>query len=327
MRSAVAAARRAEREAARQQRAAAKAYKLQQKLSAIEQAVAEAEAYQARIRELTTIHHEAEPPIDWESVKSLPEPTAPTRNSASEDAARADLARFTPSFFQKVFGLAEKARAAKELAVAVARSEDDKRHASTVREYETALFQWREKQEMAAAILSGDIALMKEAVDALDPLGELAEMECATGITFADSKTAVVALSVGAEKIVPEEAKSVTQSGKLSVKAVPRAKICETYREYVCGCSLRAGRELLGCLPISCVVVNVSAPMLDSVTGHIASQTVLSVAMPRDTMERINFSGANPTDSMRLFTHRMKYTRSGAFSPVSELRPTEYPTR
>ena len=71
---------------------------------------------------------------------------------------------------------------------------------------------------------------------------------------------------VKSEEIVPRETKSLLKSGKLSVKQMPKARFYEIYQDYVCGCVLRAGRELFALLPIRMVIVTAMANMLNTQT-------------------------------------------------------------
>jgi hypothetical protein len=325
LRSIAAAERRAARESARRERAAARIRKLQHKLSEIERAAAEAEAYEAQISQLTSIHHSAGDAIDWSEIMHASPPAEQVRRSTSETAAAKRLAEFQPSFFQKLFRKAEAAKAKLEQEVIDARAEDDRRFAKAKAVRAGALKQWEERRAVAIAITSGDIAAYSGAVRDLDPLAEIVEMGCVANLAFPNPAAAEVSLIVESEKVIPRESKSVTRTGKLSTKPIPRTKFNELYQDYVCGSALRVGRELFACLPLKLVVVNVRAPLLDTATGRVANITVLSVAMPRETMEGIVFETADPSDAMRLFRSRMGFKRSEGFFGITELAASEYP--
>lgn len=129
---------------------------------------------------------------------------------------------------------------------------------------------------------------------------------------------------VESEKIVPRESKSLTKAGKLSTKAIPQGKFYELYQDYVCGCALRVARELFSFLPLSRVVVNVNATLLDTSTGHLREQTILAVGIPRATLEKMNLVSVDPSDAMKLFVHRMGCKRSQGFFAVDPLTKVEY---
>jgi hypothetical protein len=132
-------------------------------------------------------------------------------------------------------------------------------------------------------------------------------------------------LNVQSDQVVPREAKTLTKAGKLSVKPIPESKFNELYQDYVCGCVLRTARELFATLPLKLVVVNVTTRMLNSSTGRLDNLTVLSIAVPRATLDEMNLEAVDPSDAMKLFPHRMGFKRSLGFSAVQPLAKTEYP--
>src|ERR1019366_10691322 len=88
-------------------------------------------------------------------------------------------------------------------------------------------------------------------------------------------------INVNSSQTIPTEVKTLTSSGKLSIKPMPKGRFQEIYQDYVCGCMLRVAREVFAMLPVEMVLVTASADLLDSRTGHTSAQPVLSAAMPR----------------------------------------------
>jgi hypothetical protein len=112
----------------------------------------------------------------------------------------------------------------------------------------------------------------------------------------------------------------------MSVKAMPKGRFHEIYQDYVCGCMLRVAREVFAMLPVETVLVTASADLLDSRTGHIAVQPVLSAAMPRTLIAKLNFEQLDSSEALENFRHRgdFKATRkSGVFQPITPLTPAD----
>jgi hypothetical protein len=72
-------------------------------------------------------------------------------------------------------------------------------------------------------------------------------------------------------------------------------------------------------------VVPLDLNLLDFATGHLREQTILSVGMPRSTLEHLNFAALDPSDAMTVFPHRMGFKRSQGFSAIPPLASSEYP--
>lgn len=325
IRSIAAAQRRAAREEERRQRHLMRLAKIQAKVNELESAAAEVEEYAERVAQLTSIHHTVGDAVNWQEMVAAPAPISPVNPHRHETAARHALETFRPGFWQRLFKTAEKRHAQLVAALDTARQRDETEHAQDMRRHQVRMEDWSEKHALADAILRGDIDAYRHAITELAPLAEVTDMGCTLEVQNPDARTIEVVLTVESETVVPREVKSLTKTGKLSSKNLPQGKFQELYQDYVCGCVLRTAREFFSFLPINRVVVNVEAALLDPSTGHIRSQTILSVGMPRATIESLNFPALDPSDAMRHFIHRMGFKRSQGFHAVRPLVASEYP--
>ena len=98
-----------------------------------------------------------------------------------------------------------------------------------------------------------------------------------------------------------------------------KSKFNELYQDYVCGRLLRVAREVQAHLPVSQTVVHALAEQLNPATGQIERHVILSAAMPRATLSKLNFTALDPSDSRRNFTHTMKFTKTGGFQAVDRV--------
>ena len=153
----------------------------------------------------------------------------------------------------------------------------------------------------------------------------------ARGIGMGSAYTAVaddisaieVTLCVNDEEVIPKESKTLLKSGKLSVKPMAKTKFYELYQDYVCGCVLRLARELFALLPYEMAIVTAESEILNTQTGHLEMQPILSVAIPRRTLEVLNFETLDPSDSMNNFVHRMNFMKTKGFRAVDAVSPSE----
>jgi hypothetical protein len=125
LRALEAAERRAERDSQRRYRQLVRDQKEQVKWEARRQAAHEAEVYENHIDRLLSVHKESPEIWDWNKIYNTHPPVPPDRSAVKEDQAFARLNAFVPGFFDKLFGRAEKKRAAIEQAVEYARSQDE----------------------------------------------------------------------------------------------------------------------------------------------------------------------------------------------------------
>jgi hypothetical protein len=68
------------------------------------------------------------------------------------------------------------------------------------------------------------------------------------------------------------------------------------------------------------VQVNAKGSVMNSATGNFEEQTIVSVNIERDKLDRLNFDLLDPSDSMSNFEHRMDFKKNEGFKPVEDLQ-------
>jgi len=64
--------------------------------------------------------------------------------------------------------------------------------------------------------------------------------------------------------------------------------------------------------------------MLNPATGHVEKQTILSVAVPRETLDKLIFETIDCSEAMSNFVHRINFSKTKEFSPVGPLIPIDF---
>lgn len=300
------------REAAAQVRAHRQLATAERKLQEYRIAEAEVEEFESTLAALTSVHRECSSRIDWRQVAQQ----RPTCDRSASTRLHAEIAAFRPSFIERLFG-SHKRREQLETALAAAEARESLA-------WQEANAEAEEMRRLAAAVLGGHIAAYDDVISATGCLDELAELGCQTTGRWLDSQTAWMTLRVGGSEMVPSEAKALTASGKLSTKRIPINRQQEIYQDFVCGAALRAARELSAVLPLSAVLCDVHAPVLDTSTGHTPDTVVLSVFCPSSRLSdgRVNFAMVDASDLVSTFKHSMKLVRGKGFRPVEALAPS-----
>lgn len=317
-RSCAATARRIERDQQRRARVAAQQFKQLQKEQAIASAAQAVASYNEYLAVLQAVHQDCSEPLDWKAMQREAAPAAPTPSTQHELTAQAALDAYEPGFFDRLFKRGPAKRARLEEAVAAAREQDEQLTATRQREYTQQQADWQDRQLLTEQVLAKNTEVYQQVLEAFAPFDGIGQLGSSLEFTFTDDHIEVD-VHVNTAEVIPNFVVSQLASGKLSRKALPISKFNELYQDYVCGCLLRVAREVMAHLPVSQVVVHALAEQLNSATGLLERQIIVSVTMPRATMATLNFAALDPSDSMRNFNHTMKFTKTGGFQAVERV--------
>jgi hypothetical protein len=194
-------------------------------------------------------------------------------------------------------------------------------------DYEQQCAGWEKMRALARGVLAGDEGAYREALSELSNFGELSDLGSSIAFRVESAKIITCEMHVRGKDVIPNEVKSLTAAGKISVKPMPRMRFHELYQDYVCGCVLRVAREVFALLPVELVVVNALVPSVQGSTGQEIDIPILSVIMPREVIERLDFARLDPSDSMENFVHRgdvMASRKSGDFLAIIPMTSSDF---
>ncbi len=312
--------RRMEREQQRRNRASARAFKQYEKETAIANAAEAVEKYTNYIDVLQSLHKDASDWIDWKAIAGEAAPSMPVATHDQEEMAQAKLNAFHPGFFDKLFGLTKGKINRLEKELDAARLRDEANHSTRIEAYQKNLSEWELMQSFAKGIFDKDVKQYKEVLGYFNPFSDVGDL--GSEIRFNISEDYVeLNLMIKSDEVIPKYTLSQTSTGKLSQKSMPVTRFNEIYQDYVCSCVLKVARETCALLPVKFVVVNAVGELLNSSTGKLEEQAVLSVLIYPDTLAKINFEQIDPSDSMRNFKHNMKFKKTEGFLPVEKIDP------
>lgn len=303
-----AANKRAIRESERRRRELQRRQREVQKLQEFEAARLEVEIYENRVEVLKSIHKDCSETFNWELIKSEDPPFLPGETGHYEKEAREKLRNYKPGILDKMFNRSEVRKKLLEQEIQKAKEVDQQ-------EYKN----WQERIQLAKDVLTGDKDTYIRIIEELAPLNDINEIGSSISFSVLDSKTIEASVSVHSEDVIPNTIKSLTSTGKLSSKKMPKGQYNELYQDYVCGVVLRIARELFALLPIEVVYIHALADLLNTSTGHLEEQPILSVMIPRKTLERLNFDLIDCSDSMTNFKHNMQFSKTSGFKPVERI--------
>lgn len=280
-----------ERDAKKRQRELERQSKEMAKLSALEQARLEVETYDNVIDVLLSVHKEQADTFDWLSIATSLPPVQPRHQRQNELKARQRLAIAHQRFEA-------------EAAVELAKKQDESEYQDALKEFGADKDEWSKMSGLAKRILSGDSDAFIEAIEQLSPFAELAHIGSALHFKVHTSRLMEVTLHTNGRKAIPTDLKTLTASGKVSVKPMPKPRFVEFYQDYICGCVLRVERELFALLPVECLLLTASAEALDTTTGQMVNRPFLSSYITRTDMKSLNFERLDPSDTIMSLPHR-----------------------
>lgn len=316
-------ARKIERAELKRQREIERRRKEAAKLAALEQATLEVEEFENYLEVITSVHMDCGYVWDWsETLRSVP-PDEPAKVSKRQDKAKQKIDSFKPSFFVKMFKQEEKKRASLNEKLEIAIEKDNEEYQDLVEDYKDAYSEWETITNLASRIVAGDIEAYRAAIDEAKPYEEIYKYGSAFNTNVISKDAVEVLFQVNDERVIPSEMKSLLKSGKLSVKNMPKSRYYELYQDYVCGSTIRVARELFALLPINRVLVTATCNMLNTATGHKEQQNILSVLMPREIFNKLNFQQIDPSNSLVNFEHKMKFYKTKGFAPIDAIKVSE----
>jgi hypothetical protein len=323
IRSVNAAIRAAERDSKRRHRELERRHKEYAKMLELERDAYEVEVYENYIDRLISLHKECSAPVDWKRIAMALPPEEPKPSHSLEDQAQQEWIEYKPGFVDKLLKRGEAKKAQLLERIELAKREDERRHQEELRRYEEKLIDWQDSKAFAERVLAREAEAYMEAVKELNGFNELGEIGSSVTLEMDSGKPVEALLHVHGEKVIPKEQKSLLQSGKLSKKQMPQGKYYELYQDSVCSAVLRVARELFAMLPIDMVIVTAMDELLNTQTGHLEEQPIISIAIPRKTLEGLNMEMIDPSDSMQRFVHNMDFKKTKGFQAVERVKPSD----
>lgn len=318
MRSYGATVRRMEREQQRQAREAAKKFKEQQKLQEIQNATQAVSDWENYVDTIQSVHKNCTEPIDWKQIEDTVNPTEPVIEVKYELAAKYKLDNFKPSFFDKILGSTQKRVNKLNESLNAAKSKDKNEYDLKYKKYLDELNNWEELQNISKGVKSKDPEHYKNALEYFEPFSDIGELGTKISFSF-DQNFIDIDLHVNSFDVIPDYELKQTSTGKLSKKGMPKSRFNELYQDHICSASIRVAREVFAYLPLSCARINALSKIVNTKTGHLEEQPILSVIFLPKTINSLNLETIDPSDSMQNFVHNMIFSKTKGFSIVEKV--------
>lgn len=319
VRSVGAAMRAADREAKRRQRELERQQREYDKMEAAQQAAHEVAQHENYIELITSLHKDCSQRIDWRELGSRPAPTEPVNEGAAKAKAAKALAEFKPGAITKLVGGEERKRKKLKAAIETAKQKDLKKYRRAHENWQSEMADWQKTSGLAKRILEDDPKAKMEAVREFNAFAEISQLGSNVNVVVKDTGAVEATVNVHGKDVIPDEVKTQLQSGRLSVKKMPKGKFNELHQDYVCSCVLRVANELFSLLPDELVFVTATDQLLNSATGHLEDLPIVSACITRKTLDSLNLNQVDPSDSLSNFVHSMVFKKTQGFGAVEQL--------
>ncbi|AQU78417.1 DUF4236 domain-containing protein [Planococcus faecalis] len=275
----------------------------------LERARYEVQVFENKIDLIHSIHKECDDHFDWFEISRSKHPHHTKEIGLHEMEAQEKLNSFKPTLMQKMLKTVEKEELKLRNEVVLAREQDSEEFKELIR-----------TTRLANRILQQDTDAYLQVIEELSPLDDLLEFGSGFEFIIEDPKTLEVEFNVHSKDIVPSEQKSLTKTGKLSVKEMPKSRYYDITQDYVCSCSIRIARDMFAILPFDTVIIHAMDDILDTSTGRNETLPILSVRFDKATLNNLNFEAIDCSDSMVNFQHNMKFKKTQGFSPIEKVQ-------
>lgn len=266
-------------------------------------------AYQEDIALITTLHHFEDYPggIDWNEVKSEEEPFKKGGPGPHTMEAMKFAEENKPGLFRRIFSKGAYEEAAREILDEGKKKDEELYNA------------WENNKRLAERMLHEDKESYLEVLEDTKISEELGYYVKSMDFSYADDDSLRVELSLSVDDFIPAEYKTLTPTGKLSIKKYTKTDYYEIANQFVSGLVLRTARNLFNLLPIQDVHINVMEIEKNQYSGIDEEKRILSVLIDRQTFEQVKLEKVNPFDALTNFRHEVNFVKTRGFNPVEEL--------
>ena len=307
------------REAERRERENIRQQKQYDKAQQLRNDRREYEEYQEYYYMLKSLHGECSKPVDWNKILNSKQPSKPKKYKTYENKAQKQKDIFKPGLIDKIFKRDIKKLDTLERDIIQATQEDKMNYNRKIDAWEIQCKEWREKVEIAKKVISNDTEIKLKIIDKYKPFSDISELGTSVIFSATENEPVTITLKTHGVEIIPTEVKSLLQSGKLSVKKMPKGQYNELFQDHVCSAVLRIANETFSILPDELVIINATDKILNTKTGHREEQIILSVGISRETLKPINLKRIDPSDCMGNFVHNMSFKKLKGFAAVKKL--------
>ncbi len=137
--------------------------------------------------------------------------------------------------------------------------------------------------------------------------------------SYTDEDSLKVDMVVSVDDFIPKSYKTLTPTGKLSLKTYTKTDYYEVSSQFISGIILKTVRNLFQLLPIADVFINFIASENDELSQRKEEKLIYSGYFSREQVENMSDFDKNPFDLIISFPHEVKFVKTRGFKPIEPL--------
>lgn len=270
----------------------------------------EVQAFQEDIKFITTLHHYEDYPsgISWEEIKNEEAPFKRGEVGPHTKEAQRIIEENKPGFLKRLFASGGFKASAEKL-LHEAKELDDELFAA-----------WTNNKVLAEKMLHHDEKAYLAVLEDLGFSKVLEEYIKEVAFSYVDGDSLKGEVSIEVASFLPESYKTLTPTGRLSMKKYTKTEYYDIASMFVSGIAYRLGKNLFHLLPVADVLLNVYQRAVNTHSGVLEQKRILSVLFDRQTFEAIDLAKGHPFDHLQSFKHEVKFVKTRGFGEVPEVQ-------
>lgn len=272
------------------------------------------------LEEIKAFHKVSAEKIDWDIFLKAKEPEAPVQTNSREIIASKKYENYEPNWFIRKLRLVQWRKNSLLKNIETSKAKDEKEFNILTARYQQDHTKWRRDKDLAERIKANDLDAYEQVLNT-NSIFKDGVIKCSSlSISFKDNVLNLELDVLSENKILPNQLYSVTKTGKISEKDFPTTQYNQLYQDYVCSASLGAAKIMFGLFPISKILVHSMSDVLNTATGNLERQALLSILIPLESLQSLNLNQIDPSDCMKNFNHNMNFKNTEGLKPISQLK-------
>lgn len=271
--------------------------------------LSEVESFNNSIGYITSFHKECDYDYNWNEIVNRPSPLNNEGKGINEIETQQTLENYVPGFFENSFKFLKNRKIKTLENNIIAGKEKDKQ----------SYDDWKKLSNQGKSILDGDLDAYTDLIQDVEFSSNLIGFVPNFQLKTKSSDMMTIDFDINIEDVIPESYKTLTSTGRLSIKKYNKTSYYSLIQQYVCSFAFRIARNIFGLLPIKTTLINIQTNTLDTQTGNMVKNTILSVKMDRTIFQSLNMESIVPVDALNNFDHNIKFLKTKGFQPIEKI--------
>lgn len=270
----------------------------------------EVEEFNEDIRLITTLHQYEDYPkdIDWNEIANEEIPFGEGEEGPHVKKAKEMIEASKPGFFKRIFASGGFKKESQSLLEEAKKMEEEVKSA------------WEHNKVIAEKMMHHDKEAYLEVLEDLKISEELGYYLERIDFSYLDDDSLHAEIELKIDTFIPEEYKTLTPTGRLSVRKYTKTDYYEVVNLFVSGITLRIARNLLNLIPVEDMVLDIYELRKSPYSGASEKIRILSILIDRRTFENINLTTSHPFEVLKEFHHEVSFGKMRGFQSVEPIR-------